>query len=85
MIRCARARKVKKMVDKYACLDEEKKTAKAVRILKSFFNVSKVVVKKGIAAYKWANENVSTRMAVTIGLIIILGSAFISNYLSAVF
>ena len=73
------------MVDKYACLDEEKKTVKAVNVLKSFFNVSRIAFKKGIAAFKWANENVSVRMAVTVGLIIILGSAFISNYLSAVF
>lgn len=73
------------MKDKYGCVDEEKKTVKAVKVLKSFFNVSKVVVKKGIAAFKWANENVSARMAVTVGLILLLGSTFISNYLSAVF
>ena len=73
------------MVDKYGCVDEEKKTVKAVKVLKSFFNVSRRVVKKGIVAFKWANENVSARMAVTVGLILLLGSAFISNYLSAVF
>ena len=73
------------MKDKYGCVDEEKKTAKAVRILKSFFNVSRLVVKKGIVAFKWANKNISARMAVTVGLILLLGSAFISNYLSAVF
>ena len=73
------------MKDKYGCVDEEKKTAKAVKVLKSVFKVSRMVVKKGIVAIKWANENVSARMAVTIGLILLLGSTFISNYLSAVF
>ena len=72
------------MVDKYGCVDEEKKTVKAVKVLKSVFKVSKVVIIKGIAAFKWANENVTARMAVTVGLIILLGSTFISNYLSTV-
>lgn len=73
------------MKDKYACLGEEKKTGKAVRFLKSFFNVSKKVAKKGIVAFKWANENVSARTAVIVGIILLLVSTFISDYLSAVF
>ena len=72
------------MKDKYGCVDEEKKTVKAVKILKSVFRISKVVVKKGIAAYKWTNENVTVRMAVTIALILLFVPAVISNYLSAV-
>ena len=73
------------MKDKYGCVDEEKKTVKAVKILKSVFRISKVVVKKGIAAYKWINENVTVRMAVTVVFILLFVSAVISSYLSAVF
>ena len=73
------------MKDKYGCVDEEKEPVKAVKILNSFFRVSKVVVKKGIAAYKWTNENVTVRMAVTVFFILLFVSAVISSYLSAVF
>ena len=73
------------MKDKYACLDEEKKTVKAVRILKTIFKGYKRVAKKVIAAYKWTKENVTVKMAVTVGFILLLVSTFISDYLSAVF
>ena len=63
----------------------EAKTVKAVKVLKSFFRVSKVVIKKGIAACKWANENVTVGMAVKVGFILLFVSAVISSYLSAVF
>ena len=38
------------MKDKYGCVDEEKKTAKAVRILKTVFNGLKKI-------HKWSKES----------------------------
>ena len=69
---------VKKRASKKTVKKADTKITKTVRFLKAVFNGLKVVV-------NWTRENVSVRMAVTVGLIILLGSAFISNYLSAVF
>ena len=53
------------MKDKYACLDEEKKTAKAVRILKTVFNGLKKV-------HKWSKQS-----DLTVGQVIKWGFIFL--------
>jgi len=71
------------MKDKYGVEEKEKKTAKAVRILRVFFNKSKGAVKWAIprikTAYKWANENLTMGKVIRWGMILLVVVAAISG------
>ena len=71
------------MVDKYGIEEKEKKTAKAVRILRVFFIKSKGAVKWTIprikTAYKWANENLTMKQVIKWGMILLVVGAAISG------
>ena len=69
---------VKKRARKKTVKKADTKITKTVRSLKAVFNGLKVVV-------KWANKNVTMKMAVTVVSILLFVSTVISSYLSAVF
>lgn len=72
------------MKDKYGVEEkDETKTAKAVRFLKAAFRRLKVAVKWSIpriqAAYKWANENLTTGKVIKWGMVLLVVGAAISG------